>query len=195
MNTKNCKEELIEITTNLINENHGDVDKVTIRDITQRSGVSVGLINYHFGNKDNLISICVDRIISHVVQSFKPNLEIGKDMDPFEAGKLRLINAASQVFDFFFKYPSISRISIISDHTYLTNETNTYFSIEGFSNIIGNAIEDKNKKELISFTLASSMQVTFLKALEDNIFLDYDFSKQEDRHRYIKDLVNQLMRE
>ena len=195
MNTKNCKEELIEITTNLINENHGDVDKVTIRDITQRSGVSVGLINYHFGNKDNLISICVDRIISHVVQSFKPNLEIGKDIDPFEAGKLRLINASSQVFDFFFKYPSISRISIISDHTYLTNETNTYFSIEGFSNIIGNAIEDKNKKALISFTLASSMQVTFLKALEDNIFLDYDFSKQEDRHRYIKDLVNQLMRE
>ena len=195
MNTKNCKEELIEITTNLINENHGDVDKVTIRDITQRSGVSVGLINYHFGNKDNLISICVDRIISHVVQSFKPNLEIGKDINPFEAGKLRLINAASQVFDFFFKYPSISRISIISDHTYLTNKTNTYFSIEGFSNIIGNAIEDKNKKALISFTLTSSMQVTFLKALEDKIFLDYDFSKQEDRHRYIKDLVNQLMRE
>ncbi len=195
MNTKNCKEELIEITTNLINENHGDVDKVTIRDITQRSGVSVGLINYHFGNKDNLISICVDRIISNVVQSFKPNLEIGKDIDPFEAGKFRLINAASQVFDFFFKYPSISRISIISDHTYLTSKTNTYFSIEGFSNIIGNAIEDKNKKELISFTLASSMQVTFLKALEDKIFLDYDFSKQEDRHRYIKDLVNQLMRE
>lgn len=195
MNTKNCKEELIEITTNLINENHGDVDKVTIRDIAQRSGVSVGLINYHFGNKDNLISICVDRIISRVVQSFKPNLEIGKDINPFKAGKLRLINAASQVFDFFFKYPSISRISIISDHTYLTNKTNTYFSIEGFSNIIGNAIEDKNKKELISFSLTSSMQVTFLKALEDRIFLDYDFSKQEDRHRYIKDLVNQLMRE
>ena len=59
MNVKNCKEELIAITTALIKENNGDVEKVTIRDIASRSGVSVGLINYHFGDKDKLITECV----------------------------------------------------------------------------------------------------------------------------------------
>ena len=79
MNTKNCKEELINITTALINENNGDVDKVTIRDITSRSGVSVGLINYHFGSKDNLIAECVQRIITGIIANFKPNIDAGKD--------------------------------------------------------------------------------------------------------------------
>ena len=78
MNTKNCKEELIEITTTLIRENKGDVDKVTIRDIANKSGVSVGLINYHFGNKDNLITECVQSIITGVIKSFRPTYEIEK---------------------------------------------------------------------------------------------------------------------
>ena len=195
MNKKNCKQELIDITISLINENHGDVDKVTIRDITSRSGVSVGLINYHFGNKDNLIAECVQKIITKVVTEFKPDMNIGKELPPFEAGKARLIDAASKVFDFFFVYPSVSRISILNDHSHFTNETNSYFSIKGFSSIIGDAIKNKEQKELISFTLASSMQVTFLKALEDKNFLDYDFSKPKDRKRYITDLINVLMKE
>ena len=195
MNKKNCKQELIDITISLINENHGDVNKVTIRDITARSGVSVGLINYHFGNKDNLIAECVEKIISKVVTEFKPDMGIGKELPPFEAGKARLIDAACKVFYFFFTYPSITRISILNDHSHFTNETNSYFSIKGFSTIIGNAIENQSQKELIAFTLASSMQVTFLKALEDKKFLDYDFSKPKDRKRYITDLINVLMKE
>ena len=195
MNKKNCKQELIDITISLINENHGDVNKVTIRDITARSGVSVGLINYHFGNKDNLITECVQKIISKVVAEFKPNMKIGKDLPPFEAGKARLIDAACQVFEFFFIYPSVSRISILNDHSHFTNDTSSYFSIKGFSSIIGNAIENQSQKELIAFTLASSMQVTFLKSFEDKNFLDYDFSKSKDRKKYITDLISVLMRD
>jgi hypothetical protein len=122
-------------------------------------------------------------------------MEIGKELPPFEAGKTRLIDAACKVFYFFFTYPSITRISILNDHSHFTNETNSYFSIKGFSAIIGDAIENQSQKELIAFTLASSMQVTFLKALEDKRFLDYDFSKPKDRKRYITDLINVLMKE
>lgn len=195
MNTKNRKEELLQTTIVLINENHGDVDKVTIRDITSRSGVSVGLINYHFGNKDSLIATCVDRIIDKVVHQFRPDMEVGRDLPAFEAGKARLIDAATKVFDFYFLYPSVSRISILNDHTKLTEKSNTYFAIQGFSSIIGNAILDQKKKELLSFTLVSSMQVTFLRAFENPKFLDYDFTLKEERDRYIQNLVHALMGE
>ena len=129
MNTKNCKEELIDITISLINDNKGDVDKVTIRDISAKSGVSIGLINYHFGNKEKLIAECVQKIITKVVKEFKPNMEIGASLPPFEARKARLIDSACKVFDFFFAYPSISRISILNDHSHFTNDTNSYFAI------------------------------------------------------------------
>ena len=194
MNTKNCKEELIDITTALINENKGEVEKVTIRDIAKRSGVSIGLINYHFGNKDNLITECVQKIISKVVTSFKPDMEVGKGLPAFEAGKARLIDAACKVFDFFYAYPSISRISILNDYSDYTEKSNSYYSLQGFSRIIGDAIEDQQKKERISFALACSMQVMFLKTVNEPVFLGYDFSKPEDRHKYISDLVNTIMK-
>ncbi len=189
----NCKEQLIEVTINLINENNGNVNDVTIRDITNRSGVSVGLINYHFGNKNNLITICTQRIINNVINAFRPDMSIGNDLDKYEASKARLKHAACGVFYFLFTNPSISKLSILSDYKSYDDKTNSWASIYGFSNIIGDGIESKEKKEKISFYLVNSMQIAFLKALTEPCFLGYDFQKSEDRKRYIEDLVDTLM--
>ena len=195
MNVKNCKEELIAITTALIKENNGDVDKVTIRDIASRSGVSVGLINYHFGDKDKLIAECVQRIISNIVNSFKPTMDVDESLSKFEKGKMRLIKTAQKVFGFFFEQPSISRVSILDDYRNYSNESSSYFSLRGFSAVIGDAIEDQEEKERISFLLTTSMQVAFLRFLTDTKLLNFDLSKVEDRNNYIEYLVNKLMKE
>ena len=166
---------------------------MTIRDIAKKSGVSIGLINYHFGNKDKLITECVQKIVSNIVTNFKPNMEIGKELPKFEAGKARLINAAQRVFRFFYSYPSISRISILNDYSHYTQKSNSFSSLQGFSRIIGNAIEDTLEKKRISFALTCSMQVMFLKTFDDPVFLGYDFSKKTDRDKYISDLVNRIM--
>ena len=195
MNTENCKEKLIEVTIGLINEHGGDVDKVTIREICAASGVSVGLINYHFGNKNNLITICTQKIISQVITAFKPDMNVGKGLDKFDAGKARLKLAASQVFYFLFTNPSISKISIMNDYLNYGNDTNSWAAIDGFSKIMGDAIPSKEKREKIAFYLVNSMQVAFLKSLTQSEFLGYDFSKSLDRKRYIEDLIDTLMRE
>ena len=193
MNTANCKEQLIEVTIGLINEHQGDVDKVTIREITAASGVSVGLINYHFGNKNNLITVCTQRIISQVITAFKPDMEVGMGLESYEAGKARLKLAACQVFYFLFTNPSISKISIMNDYANYGDDTNSWASIEGFSRIIGDAVESKEKKEKIAFYLVNSMQVAFLKSLTQRCFLRYDFSIGAERKRYIEDLIDTLM--
>lgn len=193
MNTANCKEQLIEVTIGLIDEHNGDVDKVTIREITAASGVSVGLINYHFGNKNNLITVCTQRIISQVITAFKPDMNVGNDLGIYEAGKARLKLAACQVFYFLFTNPSISKISIMNDYASYGDNTNSWASIEGFSRIIGDAIPSKEKKEKIAFYLVNSMQVAFLKSLSQPCFLGYDFSVGTDRKRFIEELIDTLM--
>lgn len=193
MNAINCRDKLIDITIDLINKHNGDVEKVTIREITAASGVSVGLINYHFGNKNNLITLCTQKIISQVITAFKPDMTVGKNLDAYEAGKVRLKLAACQVFYFLFTNPSISKLSIMSDYENYTGDCNSWSSINGFSNIIGDAIESEDKKQKIAFYLVNSMQAAFLKSRTERRFLGYDFEVGAERKRYIEELVDALM--
>lgn len=192
MNEENSKDLIVETTIKLINENKGDVDKVTIRDICERCSISVGLINYHFKNKDNLITISVQRIISKIVASFKPDFSIGKDLNSYDVSKLRLKTAALKVFNYLFANPSIARISIMNDYNRYLKTTSSHASIKGFSSFIADGIDDEEEKERISFILTSSMQVAFLKSLSDHSFLGFDFNKEEDRKKYIDYLVDKL---
>ena len=49
------KETIIQTTIALIEEKGEDLDKITVREISKKAGVGLGLVNYHFGNKDNLL--------------------------------------------------------------------------------------------------------------------------------------------
>ncbi|MGN0814825.1 MAG: TetR/AcrR family transcriptional regulator [Candidatus Coproplasma sp.] len=193
MNLSNCREKLIDVTIDLINRHDGDVEKVTVREITGASGVSVGLINYHFGNKNNLITVCTQKIISQVITAFKPDMTVGEGLNAYEAGKARLKHAACQVFYFLFTNPSVSKLSIMSDYENYTNGSNSWASIEGFSNIIGDAVESEDKKQKIAFYLVNSMQAAFLKSRTESRFLGYDFNVGAERKRYIEDLIDTLM--
>ena len=64
MKKDETKELILRETIQLIREKDGDLSKVTARLIAERAGVSLGLINYHFSNKDNLILECTQMIIN-----------------------------------------------------------------------------------------------------------------------------------
>ena len=57
------KEKIIDATVSLIESSDGLIENITMRAIAQKADVAVGLINYHFTSKKNLIEICVQRII------------------------------------------------------------------------------------------------------------------------------------
>ena len=46
---------IIQATIALINENGECIDDITVREICKKADVGLGLINYHFGSKENLI--------------------------------------------------------------------------------------------------------------------------------------------
>lgn len=64
------KEIIINTTMELINECNGDVGKITMRKIAQKADIGLGLINYYFGNKNQLITICVQRHVPVICESF-----------------------------------------------------------------------------------------------------------------------------
>ena len=51
------KETIMEAAISLIEEKGDCLEEITMREISKRAGVGLGLINYHFENKEKLIEL------------------------------------------------------------------------------------------------------------------------------------------
>lgn len=186
----NLKEEIIRATTDLIQEYNGDVNKITLRIISERAGVGLGLINYHFGNKEQLIVLCVQRIINNVVMCFSPDKKDYSVNDGLK-DKERMADWAKQVYDFLFENHAISSISILGDMQNYHTECNSVYTQKGFLLAIQNNIEEE-KKRLLSFMLTSSMQVAFLSGESSKEILGFDLRNKIERDSFVDSLVELL---
>ena len=168
-------ETILSATEALILESDGDAQRVTIRQIAERAEVSVGLVNYYFASKDNLIEACIQRMIGGVVSAFRPSL-------PTEATQSeRLGSTAAQVAAFLDQHAQISRISILSDMNAPDAKDNTMGTSRGFCNTIGADARDQDAM-LRAFCLTAILQSLFLRkdALLESLCLDWDDVQQRD---------------
>lgn len=65
----NTKNQLIQSVIELLEECN-DVSEITSRKITERAKINLSTINYHFGSKDELINIAVNRLIGDVADTY-----------------------------------------------------------------------------------------------------------------------------
>lgn len=173
----------------LIQSSNGNMNEITTRMIAEKAGVGVGLINYHFHTKDNLVELCVQSIISDVVQRFRPNLEAG--LEPRE----RLKKAVKLVADFLADNPSLSRISVLADHAKPGYHDNTMNTVTGLLALWSNGGEEETSQEshkLMMFSLVSLIQAAMLRREMTASLMGFDFDKKEERDRFLDFLVDRL---
>ena len=94
------KEAIIQATIKLIEEKGEHLEEVTVREICKRAGVGLGLVNYHFGNKDKLIEQCIERMINGTVEHFQNIREKTDGFTPFE----KLEYLGNMTLDFLFEH-------------------------------------------------------------------------------------------
>ena len=116
------KEAIIQATIKLIEEKGEHLEEVTVREICKRAGVGLGLVNYHFGNKDKLIEQCIERMINGTVEHFQNIREKTDGFTPFE--KLKCLG--NMTLDFLFEHYAISKISVLTDMQSPKENDNTY---------------------------------------------------------------------
>lgn len=178
------KNHIIEVTTELIEQYNGNIKDITARMIAAKADIGLGLINYHFGSKENLITECVQRIIEKVVTGFQMTKQ-------YETDKERLTDCATYVFNFLFEHSAISRISILGDLQNYTKNCNSVLTQRGFSLSLKNGISNEDKSMFV-FILTAAMQAAFLGSETVKQLLGVDFTKTEDRAAYISKLVDIL---
>ena len=182
----NVKNHIIEVTTELIKQHNGNTKGITARIIAAKAGVGLGLINYHFGSKEKLITECVQRIIGKIVTEFQMTTQ-------YKTDKERLTACAIYVFDFLFEHSAISRISILSDLQNYTKNCNSVLTQRGFSLSLKNDLANKDTSMFV-FILTAAMQTAFLGSETVSQLLHYDFTKAEDRTAYISKLIDILFK-
>lgn len=178
------KNHIIEVTTVLIEQYNGNINEITARMIAGKAGVGLGLINYHFGSKEQLITECVQRIIGRVVSEFRMEKQ-------YETDKERLRACAVSVFDFLFEHPAVSRVSILGDWQNYTENCNSVLTQQGFQRFLEKGMSEENKS-MSAFILTAAMQAAFLGGETMKQLLGYDFAKAGDRAAYIGKLVDIL---
>lgn len=190
-NHNEIKEIIINATTELIEQSGGDVNTITTRSIAERSGVALGLINYHFKSKENLITLCVQRIINKVLMRFAPDKKDYTEDDGL-TDRERLIAFAQQTFDFLYANYAIVKISILSDFKDYQSKSNSAFTQIGFRFALRENIPE-SKKQLIAFSLTSIMQTAFLSGENSVAITGYNLIEKAQRDRFISDTVSMLM--
>lgn len=180
----NKKQHIIEITTELIEQYNGNTNRITARMIAEKADVGLGLINYYFGSKENLITACVQQMIEKVISDFVP-------VNDCATAKEGLTSTAIYVFNFLFEHAAISRISILGDLQNYTADCNTTRTQQGFMHLLGTNVPDRNRF-VLAFTLTAAMQSAFLGKDAIKQQMGYDLERPEDRTAYIKKLIDIL---
>ncbi len=99
------KEAIIQAAIKLIEEKGEHLEEVTVREICKRAGVGLGLVNYHFGNKDKLIEQCIERMINGTVKRFQNIREKTDSFTSFE----KLEYLSNMTLDFLFEHYAVSK--------------------------------------------------------------------------------------
>lgn len=190
-NSTELKENIIKSTIELIEKSNGDIKKITSRSIAEKSGIALGLINYHFQSKEKLIALCVQRIINNVLMNFAPD-KVDYVKDDGLTDKERLISFAKQTYDFLFANYSLVKISILSDFANYQPQSNSALTQMGFLFALRKNIPEDRKK-LIAFSLTSIMQDAFLAGENSEAIVGYNLMDKEQRDRFVFDTVSTLM--
>lgn len=180
------KQAILDATMALIQEGTGDIDEITTRTIAARAKVGTGAVNYHFQSKENLISICVERIIAGTIAAFAPAIDFARP--PVQ----RLHWVATQVMQTLFDQPSVSRISILSDFSAPHDGDNTDKTIRGFLHVLRPAGPWTASEKQAVFAYVAAMQAMFLKQAQFSMLTGLDVTDMAQREGYLLWLTETL---
>ena len=182
------KETILRETIRLIGEKGSSAADITIREISAAAGVGVGLINYHFQTKENLIAQCVQLIVSDTIGKFS-SLSQELSMPPVE--KLRYL--IKMTCSYLVEQKNIARISILSDLSEGSEEDNTSQTLRAYLPLVREACgsgTDEADALLRTQTLLFALQSCFLRREVLCRQFSLDFYQKEERERLIDRIMN-----
>ncbi len=185
------REVMIQATIDLINEKSGKINEITVRDICKKANVGLGLVNYHFGNKDKLIELCVEQIVNGIVDQFRSIQERTEGLPPFE----KLEYLGNMTLAFLFDHYAVSRTSILSDMGCPKEDDNTHRTYQAYLPLVAACRPDWDMETVKrkTFCLIAAMQQAFLRHKELLLEIGTDLADPVERGKFHTQILHDIL--
>ncbi len=185
------KELIIQATISLIEEKGENIEAITMREISKKAKVRLGLVNYYFENKDKLISICVEKIINGIVDKFNMISEQTKKCTPYE----KLERLGSMTLSFLFDHYAVSKISIMTDMRSPKENDNTHRTYLSFLPLVASCRPDWNidKVKRATYCLITTMQQAFLRHEIILLTQGVNLLNLEERNKFHSQMLKDIL--
>ncbi|MCI8774887.1 MAG: TetR/AcrR family transcriptional regulator [Lachnospiraceae bacterium] len=185
------KEIIIQAAIDLINEKGERMDDITVREICKKANVGLGLVNYHFENKDKLIELCVERIVNGIVENFHAIREKTEGFTPFE----KLDYLGNMTLTFLFEHYAVSKTSILTDMRTPKEDDNTHRTYLAYLPLVSACRPgwDKETLERKTFCLITVMQQAFLRYKVIKQLYGFDLTDSEERRAFHSKILRDIL--
>lgn len=186
MNSKEqaTKQLIVDAAKTLLEETE-DIDKITVRQIAQRANVGIGLINYHFKSKDNLLSIAIGDRMAKIISNFSKS-DSYAHLSPIQKLKsmLRELYALSDKKEKLMHF-------VLSNDIMKGNMQTPLHLIPLLKQIFADKKDDMELR-ILALQILYPIQVTGLNKETFYMYSGIDVSNAEQRNRFIDSLINNL---
>mgnify|MGYP001179511497 CR=1 FL=1 len=195
----NTKEKILSATIEL----YGRKGDITVREICEKARVNVASINYHFGSKDNLLKE-VEKHYSRLLYDIQNEIIIDEVKEPRE----KLIDWAEALMKFVLDYPALIMLVtslVLQDESYNPEIINKFLgSKESKDNIQRTiySITNIDDKEILNFKymqlfsgVIGPIVFQMIPNIKDTNKVFMDLNNEEERKRYIENLVDTIVKE
>ncbi|HDX7084515.1 TPA: TetR/AcrR family transcriptional regulator [Clostridioides difficile] len=185
-NDKDARERIIEVTLNLLNE-VDDIEEITVRKIAERANVGVGLINYHFKTKDNLLSTAIGDVMSNIIAELYDDSVY--TIRPIEDLK----NLLKKLYDTGLHYEKV--LSFVLNQCIANGDMQAELDIVPmFRKIFGNK-KDEMSLRIIALQIILPIQISALSTESFQLYSGINIKNKYERDKFIDILIENIIGE
>lgn len=184
---KDTRQLIIDTAKDLINET-GNIEEITVRQIAARAEVGIGLINYHFKSKDNLLSAAVGDVMSEIITRYRKE-DKNTTTQPVE----KLKTLVKELYSFADRSEKLIRF--ILNREIVGGDLRTALHLISFLKEIYGDDEDEMKLRIIALQILLPIQVTGLNQEAFLMYSGINLSDAQQRDKFIDILINNLIQE